>query len=293
MIFNNKFIRDKGTCIFYDHMYRRGVYKLKHILENNGELKSDRHFVNSGLDANEIAIIRKIYESLPLSWKRNMTGEHRNAKETDFILGGTITAISNISSKQIYLQFLKSEGNMPVVIDRLRIQYEFSCKEIENIYLRLRQCTLNSRLREFQFKLLHGIIYTNHHLFRFRFVSDNLCSFCRKEEETYQHIFYTCEYAQTIWERCRGIIDYVDLRNICWKDIMFGMQESNRGMDQLLNHILILVKYLIFMCRERKTPPTYIEIKNKIMEDKLEEHKLASIRNTLSIHLNKWENLKL
>ena len=139
-----------------------------------------------------------------------MTGEHRNAKETNFILGGKITAISNISSKQIYLQFLKSEGNMPVVIDRLRIQYDFSCKEIENIFLRLRQCTLNSRLREFQFKLLHGI-YTNHHLFRFRFVSDNLCSFGRKEEETYQHIFYTCEYAQTIWERCRGIIDYVDL----------------------------------------------------------------------------------
>ena len=66
----------------------------------------------------------------------------------------------------------------------------FFCKEIENIFLGLRQCTLNSRLREFQFKLIYNILYTKHHLFRFGLVSTNLCSFCEKEEETYKHLFY-------------------------------------------------------------------------------------------------------
>ena len=35
-------------------MHEKGVYRLKHILENNGELKSDRYFAKFGLEVNEI-----------------------------------------------------------------------------------------------------------------------------------------------------------------------------------------------------------------------------------------------
>ena len=206
-----------------------------------------------------------------------MSKEDRGVQETNFIIGkGTVdTCISKISSKQIYLQFLRSNEYEPSVIARLGRQYDFSIKEIENIFLRLRWCTLNSRLREFQFKLLYGIVYTNHHLFRFKFVSDNLCSFCGKEDETYKHIFYTCVHAQTIWENCNSLMEDVDLKNGGWEDIMFGSQEPLKGKDQLLNHLIILVKYLIFTNRERKTPPTFTEIKNKLKEDRVEEMKLA------------------
>ena len=71
------------------------------------------------------------------------------------------------------------------------------------------------------------------------------------------------------------------------------MEGPDKGKDQLLNHILILIKYLIFSCRERNSPPKYFEITDKIVEDRLEEMILAKSRNTLSIHLSKWENLNM
>ena len=49
----------------------------------------------------------------------------------------------------------------------MKEKYNFTYKDIENAFRRPRKRTLNNRLREFQFKLLHGIVYTNHHLFRF------------------------------------------------------------------------------------------------------------------------------
>ena len=58
-------------------------------------------------------------------------------------------------------------------------------------------------------------------------------------------------------------------------------------------HLIILVKYLIFTSRERKTPPTFTEIKNKLKEDRVEEMKLASVRNSMGIHVSKWENLAI
>ena len=83
----------------------------------------------------------------------------------------------------------------------------------------------------------------------------------------------------------------VDLKNGSWEDIMFGRQEPIKGKDQLLNHLIILVKYLIFINRVRKVPPTFIEIKNRIKDDRVEERKLASVRNSMLIHVNKWQNL--
>ena len=278
ILFNNKFLRFKGKCIYDQNMHEKGVYRLKHILGNNGELKSDRYFAELGLGVNDISVLRHIYANIPLVWKRNIREEENNFSETDFSLGGEVINISKLRSKQIYLQLLKKEESEPPVFDRIERNYGFSSKEIENIFLRLRQCTLNSRLREFQFKLMHGIIYTNHHLFRFGLVSSNLCSFCEKEEETYSHLFYSCEHAQLIWDSCNRFLDYVDLRNCIWEEILFGKEECNKGKNQLLNHILILVKYLIFKSREHKKPPSYNEIKNNIVEDRLEERKLASMR---------------
>ena len=290
---NNKYIRVEGKCVFDGDLHKKGVYRLKHIVDNDGQLKTDIYFLNLGLNPRELAVIQKIYNHLHWSWKRFMLKEDRGVKETNFIIGKGTVDISKISSKQIYLQFLRSNEYEPSVIARLGRQFDFSLKEIENIFLRLRWCTLNSRLREFQFKLLYGIVYTNHHLFRFKFVSDNLCSFCGKEEETYKHIFYTCVYAQTIWGNCNSLMEDVDLKDGGWEDIMFGSQEPLKGKDQLLNHLIILVKYLIFTSRERKTPPTFTEIKNKLKEDRVEEMKLASVRNSMGIHVSKWENLAI
>ena len=114
-----------------------------------------------------------------------------------------------------------------------------------------------------------------------------------KEEETCQHLFYSCDLIKALWDSCSNLIDYVDLCNCTWQEILFGMNGPDKGKDQLLNHILILIKYLIFSCRERNSPPRYSEIKNKIVEDKWEEMILAKSRNTIPIHLSKWENFNM
>ena len=55
----------------------------------------------------------------------------------------------------------------------------------------------------------------------------------------------------------------------------FGRNEPNRGTNQVMNHIVILIYYLIFIGIEKKMPHSHIEIKNRILEDELEEQKLA------------------
>ena len=76
--------------------------------------------------------------------------------------------------------------------------YDFIDKELKEIFVRPKITILIRKQRAFQFKLLHGAIYTNEHLHRFGFVGDNLCSFCKQEIETYKHLFLSCGSVQMI-----------------------------------------------------------------------------------------------
>ena len=82
---------------------------------------------------------------------------------------------------------------------------------------------------------------------------------------------------------CTRFLNF-EIHNCSWEEILFGKDERNKGKHQLLNHVLILVKYLIYRNRELKKPPSFNEINNSIIGDKVEERKLAAMRGTLTIH---------
>ena len=63
-------------------------------------------------------------------------------------------------------------------------------------------------------------------------------------------------------------------------------------MGQLLNHMLILIKFMIFHHRAKGEPPAANEIKDRLLESRNEERRLAVERDTLTIHLKKWEAWK-
>ena len=85
-------------------------------------------------------------------------------------------------------------------------------------------CSLSSKLREFQFKLLHEILYTNHDLHSFRFHENGLCSFCENFEETYQHVFFECNKINEVWGKCADRLTLPILKKLSWKEIHIGIE---------------------------------------------------------------------
>lgn len=298
VLFNNKMIRIEGKCSFDEKLFLKKCFRLEHIMDKNGKLFSVEYFYNKGFNYLNILSIQKIYEALPVGWKRNtentVVEKNTNVDEMTFIRNGKEIPLEKITSKDIYVELVKKVSDDSSVIEKMRNLYfcDFSNRDIKCIFSRIRSSTLSSALRDFQYRLLHGIVYTNYQLFQFKFVNDNLCSFCHKEEETYKHIFYTCDFARKVWGKCSTFFEYVDLQQLSWEEIFFGIELPDKGKAQLVNHVIILVKKLLFLGRKNKTPPTEFFIKRSIEQDRLEEEKLAVIRNTLSIHLQKWENWK-
>ena len=86
-------------------------------------------------------------------------------------------------------------------------------------------------------------------------ITDDLCSFCKRETETMQHLFYDCSYQVSLWKDFE--LYYLSLTNqqihLNLKDILIGFLTPELP---LLNYLLLIGKIYNWACRRNKELPS-------------------------------------
>ncbi|KAH3717806.1 hypothetical protein DPMN_060602 [Dreissena polymorpha] len=73
------------------------------------------------------------------------------------------------------------------------------------------KATIESTLRNFQYKYIHRIIATNKYLFKCKLSNSNLCDFCSENIETIEHLFWECKHIQPIWNQLVSFLEQQQL----------------------------------------------------------------------------------
>ena len=73
----------------------------------------------------------------------------------------------------------------------------------KDVYIFPRIVTNNTRLRDFQYKVLNNALYLNKHIFIFKLSDTKLCSFCNQEDETDINLFANCSKSKSLWDRLK------------------------------------------------------------------------------------------
>ena len=91
------------------------------------------------------------------------------------------------------------------------------------------------KLKEFNFKLLHGILPCNYNLKNWKIKDNNDCDVCG-QVQTIEHLLYECDYVKPLW----GLVE-----QICDVDINF---KKILGLDRCCEHnnLLTVVCFLIY-----------------------------------------------
>ena len=100
----------------------------------------------------------------------------------------------------------------------------------EKIYLLPFKATLDTKLREFQYKILNRILYTNM-LFtsKFKKVNSLLCDFCEKELETIEHLFFHCTKVCMFWDDLQVALNSLNIAvRFDIKDVLFGILDTDK-----------------------------------------------------------------
>ena len=66
--------------------------------------------------------------------------------------------------------------------------------------------TKNTKLIEFQFKLLHKRLSTNSYLYKIKTKNTESCTFCKTQKEDIIHLFWYCDRVASLWNRIEIMI---------------------------------------------------------------------------------------
>ena len=116
--------------------------------------------------------------------------------------------------------------------------------------------TKETKLTEFQFKLLHRRIATNDFLYKIGIKQSDSCTFCGEATENLVHLLWSFKYSNTFWKACYQWImqstSKVEKFNLSGA-LLFGL--INDAKDLLLHHLLLISRHYIYTCKQTDTCP--------------------------------------
>ena len=204
------------------------------------EIVSSDKILSSSLSPSYLFALMGVIDAIPNEWrsiiKTNPYCAPSPLDQTRFVLtiAGKTIDLADITSKLVYREFPSFKQTSATAKAKILSKYPDLSIDWKRLYSLAFETTLDTKLREFQYKLLNLIVFTNKKLYPFKMVGSPLCVFCNEEEESLEHLMYFCKSSTFFWkELLSWLADEANiLLNVSHLDILFG--ESDLDKDFLL-----------------------------------------------------------
>jgi exonuclease III len=150
--------------------------------------------------------------------------------------------------------------------------------------------TLDTRLRYFQYKLLHRILPTNKFLALIKIKDSDSCSLCGKNVESVLHLFVECEEVSQLWldlQQWLALCGYIHIDHLQPSDIILG----NPDEDISFNFTILIAKFVIYRCKFNNRKPTIAAVKAYLKYVMEIEKYIAVTNNKVDKFYGKWASL--
>ena len=192
------------------------------------------------------------------------------------------------TSKGIYNKLVLKVIGRPTSERKLNtiLNTQYTDQEWENIYKLPFLSTIETKLRSFQFKINHNIYYTNEKLYRDKLSDTLLCYFCNQDTDSILHLFVECPCVEDLWGFLNDFLNNaLNLPPLQVAEKILGVHEKiNSPQYDVVNHLTIIVKHFIHMCKHKNTRPSVPRLKEKIVDIERIERNISIRKNKLYIH---------
>ena len=142
----------------------------------------------------------QLITSVPKEWKKILKTENIILQQDPSLFSKLLK--SEHVNRLLYKFQIKNE-TIPEFTQHNKRKHDINKTEInwKNIYNNTFITTIDSKLRNFQYKYLMRIIPTNDVLLKYKKNNSNLCEFCNMNVETNKHLFWECIHTQHFWAK--------------------------------------------------------------------------------------------
>ena len=242
VIWNNKNILSQGKSIYQQLFRNCSIVKVGDLVSKDRSFLKSEKVIRARLSPSQLFSLMGIVNAIPGEWrsiiKENTFTDPHPFNENTFLLPvkGEIVDLLSTSSKTLYKEFCSHKATTPTAQARLNTEYPNLSVEWKKIYSLSFNATLDMKLRIFQYKILNHILYTNSKLFAFKIVDSPLCTFCKKEEESLEHLLFYCKIVDLFWKEVLSwIAIYKDeVVEISLIDILFGKFDIDKDFKAII-----------------------------------------------------------
>ena len=261
---NNQFICINSKSICNDRLINLGIVKIGDLLGTRGEFKKDLEPLYSTLSPVEHFFLFSLFSVIPEDRRKTLKNNKSSISLNTHHTIPTVSIPMNWRKENSFRKFknkiiIKYENFVSKISSKATAQKRYDERfnmqtfqlHWEKIYLLpFYNTTLDNKLREFQYKILHRILYTNEMLFRFKKVDSPSCDLCGIELETVEHLFFSCTKVSAFWDELYDLLISLNLSATPFdvKDIIFGII-CPKNTSILVNYIILEVKYFIYCCK--------------------------------------------
>ena len=241
----------------------KGICTINDLLESNGKMLNLEDFEKIfQLKSNFLeygVVCRKIKSFLDLKEKPLLSHANPNNCLLNVILQKDTKGVSTL------YRLLLSKNNS--IIEKAcnnwneKVGYVTVTFEFRKSFSRINMFG-DIYLRYMQFRTLHRRFFTNNILYNMRIKDSPLCDFCRKEEDSNEHMLIEYDKVRALWLEVQnwifeiGVVVYSFNNNII---ILGELQKSH-----WLNAIILITKKTIFNARTNSTCPRFEGVKRQV-----------------------------
>ena len=255
----NQYIRIDNSPVNFKGFSQRNINFISQLIDTNGNFKTWERIKNEyNLDDQLYFQWLQIINAIPRKWKellRKNTSSNVNnlfLQNHHIIKNFRTLTLEKLSSKELYSTLISKNKSTPTSQIYFTKLFQNEKLNWEKNYTLTCIITSNSYQRNFQYKILHNILYFNNKLFIFGKVCSSLCSFCHLVEESLAHLFCECKHVISLWQQL-GLIFKEDLKlpHLTLQTATFGiLTETETVTFKLINHLLLIFKQFVYTSRE-------------------------------------------
>ena len=265
-LFGNCNITFQNKPLIFSSFLRSNIKTIQDIWDENSKQFIDCDLLYSQLidRRNCISEYSKIKKCIPKDYLKFLKNENndienktKSRNKMKLLNNLTLTDIRGkiINTKDVKIKIIQqilNKKSMPKCQDKWNNVYneEFHWPKIWN---NLKRLDISNKIKEFQWKCNHNIIYTESRLRKMN-LSNGRCHLCKESniQEDLQHLFFKCIISNRFISNITILINTLNVGtvNLNEKNMMFGFNMGGKH-ELLLNTLIFISKWSIWKARNK------------------------------------------
>lgn len=284
----NSFVKIAGKPVYFHRAHRAGIRFLYNSWDPvaNSFLKYEQILDIYGLTVLSYLQYYGLINAIPRHWIREIKNARNILEDFEYRFDshqGKMTSLvhSGIVSNKCVMSKVAEKWNS-------KLGYIIPYQAFLECFERLYRLVPSIKLRNFQFRYLHRIIFCAKQLHAWKLVSSPRCYFCEDEYETMEHMFYYCPVTNQFWETF--VAWYESRMNT---EIVLTLETVSlcNHKSQVLNTLLIMAKQFT-VNRKSLQKVLNIHVFREIAMKTIDfEREIAHKDKNYKRFVKKWKNL--